>query len=888
MKANKILLAMALPVAFAACSSEEIIENAGSNLQTRNVLPQITATVESGVDSRFSWNEENFAWNKFTAEDKFGAGLTDDVQWTEGNSMLTNYIFSDVTGNGAFTTTSQMVEGVYFFYSYPNFESVAKRGPVSFDLTSQTSIDFENPTAAVEQNQLFISHLYKLDAATANNALPVTFYSYWATAALKVKNTTGQSFKIVRAMLSNTDASGETFALKGNLKPADLGDSNKDNSKIKGLVYSYDAASNGYVLGYVDPTATTKVRADKEGIRTANIADVTTEDGKSSQGMLLDCGMYELADGEEALAYFQVPAGAYKDLEVTLFIEVTDEELEETEILELAPVKVEKNAKSTTTATSNDRIAMKRGMTTALFGVEEGEIAAYVVDEYAIMDGTEAGAYAASYDDLAAIVKAAEDGEIAVSNMGSLQVDDKVLKLMSTKANEYKVVKFLNSIDITSNATSATLTNVTFADGRIVKGKFNTAGDLGNVIVNPETELTVKHDQTGTITNKGIVNLSKANLAATVVDASDAEKEIATTVKVNNDMTINAVAGSGPKVFLTGAPTNLYLNNKGGNTPATDIVLKNITIGYGQNLYVASDVTVEGNERLVNNGYIENKGIISTLKNTGEENKLAEIENHGSIVTIHTQNAYAFVEQMLRTAELGAITYNEGTVDNTIGAFVGDAVTGVYAKYDGEDKTGLLGNVQSIDKIIVKNCTWTDAKLPTSYTGEIELVGVTLAKSTNGIPETTWSNVKISGNSTVNYDVIMNGEIKSTTFLGKLTTTVNKLQDVTVNGDLELTNTVLTLIGTTLNAATLNNVATLNVEELVVGTTYTAKTTTLNGAVTATSLTLLNIGHDATLIVENGASIGNNNTVLNISDAGAHTGSVAGKLLDYGTVTTMQ
>ena len=883
---------MALPIALAACSSEEIVENAGANLQNRNVLPQISVAVESGVDSRFSWNEENFSWNKFTANDQFAGGLTDGATlWDVKDMMLTNYIFKDAEGKGSFSTTSQMVEGTYFFYSFPGFETVATRQGVPFDLTSQTSIDFENPTAAVEKNQLFISHLYKLEAATANNALPITFYSYWATAALKVKNTSGETFKIVRAMLNTKD--DEKFALKGTLKPSLLGTNDKENEKIKGSIYSYNATADAYVLGYVDPSASEKVRTDKNAIRTLPMADVT--DGKAEAGMLLDCGMYELEDGEEAIAYFQVPAGVYSDLTVTLFVEVTEGEDEdaETRILELAAVDVHKNAKSATTATTNDVTKLEHGVTKALFGTEEGQIAAYEVDDYAIMDASEAGLYAASYEDLAAIVKEAEAGDvIAVNNMGSLKVEDKLIKLLSTKANEDKIVKFLNSVEISTDKTSADLANIQVVNGTIVKGKFVASADLvGNITVNPGTELTVTADQTGTITNKGTLNLKKTNLIANITDGADAEKEIETTVNVEKAMNINV--GSGSAKVLMDMPTNLYLKKDAALTSGnTVILLKNTTIGYGQNLYVAANVLVTGNNKLVNNGYIENKGEISELKNAGEENKVAVIENYGTLTTVHSNNEYAEIEQKERTAKIVAITDNKGTVDNTIGAFVSNVTsTGegcVFAEYDGEDKTGLLGNVQGVTKIIVKNCTWTDAKLPTSYTGDIVLTAVTLNKTETGSPLITWNKVTISGNSVVEFEVTMNGTLKSTEFKNNLTTTATVLQDVTVAGLLTASATTLDLIGANLNNVTAANLGTLNINDLeVVGassTSHTAKTTTLNGVFTAGSMNRLNVNHDATLIVENGATIGNASTQVKIGAAGAHTNSKAGKILEYGEI----
>lgn len=919
---------MALPVAFAACSSEEIVENSNVSLQNRELLPALTAVVETGVDSRFSWNEETFGWNKFTAEDNFAAGLTDAELWNEGDLMMTNYIFKDAAGNGAYTTTSQMVEGVYFFYSYPGFENVAARQAVPFDLTSQKSVDFKNPAAAVEENQLFVSALYKLDKATANEALPVKFISYWSTAGMKIKNTTGDDMKVVR-MLITTD---KEMPLKGIVSPDKLGDAAEKNKDIKNLVYYHNGTE--YVLPF---DATKEDNIEWNDIKTWDMAKTDVKDGLAEKTMMLTVQNGELADDEEATVYFQMPAGEYENVTVTFFVEVPTAD-GETEVKELEAVEFAKNAKSDDDAEENNVTAFYRGGTTSAFGVLAGELAAHKITELDVLSATESGAYAASYEDLVDIIKAGN--ETVISNMGDLKIDDAVIALFKSTtaknnlgAGEYYV--FNNPIEITTEKTSAqALKNIQFKNAEIVKGKFTVDYNLGgDVIVAEGTELKITSSQEGTITNIGTVKVENATeiVNVTIADGATTENKAETTVELAL-ANVTAVIGGATynednhNIVMSILPTNLKLNAPKVNNKVvpTTYAFHNTSVAYGKNLYIGSDVTLKHTAKstiksVVVNGYVENKGTITNATIYGSWNSTASaaqgasIDNYGVIIALEIgqELATAPTEAVAKAVKNAVVITNKselskigsatiasganlvGKIDNNVGGFVNATDVEVYANVT-EDTTGKV-NISDINTLYLNNMTWTDAAVSSNITN-IYMDGVTLASS-----EETPATVEFEGktvefkNGTANQPVDFVTKpatavtsIDGSTFNYALTYKGTDMVDVTVKGIYTSAASTLNWTGVTLNKVNVSGTPALNVKgkanKNAAGTitSYTVKTTTLNDVISG-SFGAVTVENDAILTIKNDVTL--EATTITVNEASSVTGSKKGVLNVYGAIS---
>ena len=136
MKTKHLFLAMALPLAFAACTSEEIIENAqDQNLDARKALGEVELVFGDEVNSRMTAEGGNIG---FVVGDGVGACLVDVYSKNAdaakaavaiNNYLLTDYIQTNYQykyDGSSWATTARMVEGNYVFYAPYNGEHLAR------------------------------------------------------------------------------------------------------------------------------------------------------------------------------------------------------------------------------------------------------------------------------------------------------------------------------------------------------------------------------------------------------------------------------------------------------------------------------------------------------------------------------------------------------------------------------------------------------------------------------------------------------------------------------------------------------------------------------------------------------------------------------------------
>lgn len=824
MKTRHLLTAVVLPALFAACTSDEFNDNTNVNLQGRALLsPDFSITIDDGnVDTRFSWNEGKFGWNAFTQNDKFSAGLVDDINGNIVDKIQTNYIFSSADGSN-YTTTSQMVEGTYFFYSYPGFEGVAKRDAVPFDLTSQTKIDLNNPAKTVEENQLFVSPLYKLDAEHANIKLPLYFVSYWSTAGIRIKNTSGESFKIRRITLKGT---GGTFDVKGVIDQSNIGDV---------LTYEWNKEIGEYAL----PEGT-----DNKDLKTLDIAISKQDDA----AITVDCQAYVLENNKDVTAYIQVPYASLASATIDITVEVTKSGVTtlKTVTANVVPNEVEET----------NPVVFKRGNTMPVFGIENDGLAAYDIDKIRLEGASIAtGAYADSYEAFEEIFMTAAIGEVQINNLGSLKVDDKVMYLLNNVTA--KNVKFLNKIDITSE-NAATLNRVEFVEGATVtKGNIT----LGDYVKLPENKIltidegakvtigTGSHSEYGKdnskIVNNGTLTLGVANLNITQI-----ENGVNSEVVIAENQDINT-----GRIVAFNAPKSLTIN-KNKTLTVTTLAL---TIPYGQSVMNNGTIAPASAAMFTNNGTVINYGTISDGKNANAASQqIAKIDNYGLITAITFDNTYgnSLITMKSADAEIKTVTTGVGDIDNTIGGYITTGASAViFAKYT-TDQSGELGKVMGCNKVIVENCKWTNPALPTGVT-TLEMDKVTMAGTA------------LVENSAVTSLTMTNCIVPEAISFTVATTAV--LDYSTFNGEVKLENasfTTLNLKGVTFNGkVTASNVTAINIkasEDQNVANT----TTTINAKVATGSVDAMNIAVKSTLDVTMDGEIGTAGTT-SITNSGA-------------------
>lgn len=655
MKTRKVLMAMVLPALFAACTSEDFVETTPS-LNGRALLGDgFTVEVsDNNASTRFAW--ENHSW-KFEAGDEFGAAVTDPTKFgtVVNTHMLGNYIFSKGT-NGAYTTTSQMYEGTYLFYSYKGFQNKSTRDLIEFNLGLQEA-DLNKPEETINNSdaKLFFSPLYKVEAKKVGVALPLEFYPYWSVAAVSIKNMTKKPLTISQIVLKDE---ANNFVTKGQIDPAKL---------VSKLMYTMSEDGK-----YVLPK---DVKFDEEMAK----VDLVKAGSETKTGsIVLKCNDYELAANKEVVAYINVPAGTHSKLTVEVIAMNDDDEM----------VSFTEDA---------DEITFKHGATKAIFGLESDNktLTSMVIDGkgYAVSE-----VYIDNKADLVSAIKQARTG-ITVSNLGELAIDADVATALEKAKG---VVTFKNpiAIKIVTKAAGSTIKNANFAGGVTVE-----SGEVtfdADVTLGEKKAMTVKggkvilkngtYNSTGSqiIVNGGEVELAGDDMAIAGIDVKNG------TLTVSKDQTV----GTGKIATLSfgnGDKDANALKVVASTTEDGIVVPTTLTISEAEVILTTkttatidetSTITLTNNaaSELTNNGSIENSGTITVAGNSAAltNGTTGSIVTDGKVEGV-ANNGYIELTDAWKsdvTITSGATT---GLVNNTVDGILdvtGDNI--VYHVYTGK------------------------------------------------------------------------------------------------------------------------------------------------------------------------------------------------------------
>ncbi|MDY3266489.1 MAG: fimbrillin family protein, partial [Phocaeicola sp.] len=158
---TKHLVAMALPLAFTACSQEELInENNQATTSERKVVENVVFKFNAEADSRMHFDEE-YKWDagdKFGAclMDQFGTAMIGDFTWEKWFAQFelvdylhTNYPFTR-DENGSWTNAEAvMQEGNYFFYYPYNNNLGGQRTPIQLNVPTDQIVKDGQKTSSV-------------------------------------------------------------------------------------------------------------------------------------------------------------------------------------------------------------------------------------------------------------------------------------------------------------------------------------------------------------------------------------------------------------------------------------------------------------------------------------------------------------------------------------------------------------------------------------------------------------------------------------------------------------------------------------------------------------------------------------------------------------------
>lgn len=227
MKTKHIITALALPLAFAACSDEQF-EGLESNIANNENRPYVgQVTFENGdIESRFAMNAATGAitWQD---GDAFGMMMMDEPnasgaiaigtrKYNLVNQAKSNYPFTN--NGGAWTSEAELLEGNYFYYfPYTNNQkdltksNVTRNNGLTWILPSdQNAFTTDAPTTlntynAVKENQLYVGY-QALNADNVETNLENMMVPAFPTIYFKLVNTDASPVTINRVVLEERTA----------------------------------------------------------------------------------------------------------------------------------------------------------------------------------------------------------------------------------------------------------------------------------------------------------------------------------------------------------------------------------------------------------------------------------------------------------------------------------------------------------------------------------------------------------------------------------------------------------------------------------------------------------------------------------------------------------
>lgn len=295
MRTKHVLMTMALPLAFAACTSEEF-ESYDSNVS----LAQRTEIGQ--VDLTFGFGDAQTRWDAGLNEevaDVLGAALIDapkdkpiDDPDNKGkwyshydvkSYISTNYPY---TFNGErWTSPAKLVEGSYLFYA-PYAENHQVRTAIKYAAPVVQNLEVKDGkvvemSAVADMAENFKSPFYFgykfFDATDDNRNLEVGLRHVFAYPKFTLKNTTGEDVTITRIVLQsdalNIPASGEF----DNVKIAKaMNNDEKDWGADQSLNMQYHLTTEGLLKSGETLVPTNLVRADlSEAVTIADDEEIT-------------------------------------------------------------------------------------------------------------------------------------------------------------------------------------------------------------------------------------------------------------------------------------------------------------------------------------------------------------------------------------------------------------------------------------------------------------------------------------------------------------------------------------------------------------------------------------------------------------------------------------
>lgn len=623
MKTKHFLTALCLPLAFAACTNDDFV-NESNTLEGREMIDVVlTATKPSyGADTKMSIDDKNqFVWEKDV--DMIGAALVDGASAnTVGNDIYINYPFTaDADGNiSTFSGKSAMTQGLYFFYY--EYQDVLNRKGLPMGKPEQV-YDAANEKTALQQAATYMrmvspivdlkNGLKYADAQTYN--LNLKFANLYTIVQVNIESANipaGVAPKVTKIKLDGKTAVGGASAFNVNAAI--------DMTKVEaaGKIGLDDN-------GQIKTDAQTAALAELE----KKIADGTIYSANQADGnTAADKGAFELdvkgdviLDAAKATSlYILVPKGTYKQLDLT--------------------VETSEGSYSRTITPAADIVLANKiqPISADLNFAQDGTGNVILPENFDI----------ASADDWTSAIKFMTDHAVGYLN--------KTASFTLTKDITIESLPIFN-LDITASALKTLTLKKDYTISADNKGQFKFTNV--NLAVADGATLTLKAQPTSITTE--LINYGTLNVSADLINA------------IKNFGTLNVTADAA----ISGGLTNGQLENKLAN-PAIPAYVGTVNITKGKALTIETvaltntngTVAIAENATLhINNiastneadGKIEVKGILKAT--TQALTNKGTIDNFGSLQAAITNNDGMFIIEKGSSAKATNSTITNGTVE---------------------------------------------------------------------------------------------------------------------------------------------------------------------------------------------------------------------------------
>ena len=776
MKTKFILSAMCLPVAFAACTNDEVfVENQNAVEETPVMDFKLAASYgDEGVGSRMVNNNGNFLWEN---TDVLGASLIygsgDPFAYADNiysNNKFVNNL-AEASEVAEFTTQSTTHVGSYLFYYPYNTKMTTHANGVHHALVEPQVYD---PTGEeMMKNNFMISPVVKLDGNEPGElTLPITMRSIYGYGQLNlkltensVKNgvavTSANIQKIIISYTSNLQKDG--IIDMSEVPVADLTSTNISSLTATGAAYAGQeaAAVRKDLLAKADSLLVGRKKADNTYYP---IKDVTT----AAAGQIVPVNQVSISCvseenpngialnlGDVFSTRVLLPVASAATVDITVYTDKGEVVLDNA----LTSFNVRPNHKTVLASGDNTELPLVTFTPSqTVNAISEADFIASMAQFEGVTD---------------AIPVAVGDFDLTPAAIAAIPSG---VTLSFTSNVKFSGDMTLEKMSFVSGKT------VTLKSGNITLGKnLSMSSDL-----NIEGAAVTKTADMGT----PVVNVKSGSLTLSTLNAQGAATET-----VLGQVTVGTANTSGTLTVNKGITSNVTLT-KGTLTVATGATVSSLT---------------------TTGGTVENNGTITTINNAGTVNNYGVISTGSNSGTMNQMDAKSRITLTTNTGTINTVASSRTTVTtNTSGKiiFVKDALVSasanvIYnasAEFTAADFVGLSASVTNV--MFANDFTYT-------YTGEtapaipaaikvLEFAGnLTLGKAwtlnAGSTIKFTAEEAKITGSYTLSNVKIIeagvadvtstdaNEAVATSLFIG-LGTTINGLETVNLLGGAEVWN----------------------------------------------------------------------------------------------------